>query len=42
MPFASTQDSPEFRISGVVFHGLAAPSRGATENAVWRVMLAKR
>lgn len=42
MPFVSTQDSPEFSLPGVVFHGLAAPSRGATENAVWRVRLDAR
>lgn len=39
MPFISRSDSPEFRIPGVVFSGLASPSRGATENAVWRVRL---
>jgi quercetin dioxygenase-like cupin family protein len=39
MPFIDRSDSPEFRIPGVTFSGLAAPSRGAVENAVWRVRL---
>ena len=39
MPFVSSAESPEFRLPGVVFSGLAAPSRGATENAVWRVTI---
>lgn len=37
MPFVSSTDSPEFRIPGVVFSGLASPSRGASENSVWRL-----
>jgi quercetin dioxygenase-like cupin family protein len=39
MPFIDGSESPEFRIPGVTFSGLASPSRGATENAVWRVRL---
>ena len=39
MPFVSPDESPEFRLSGVVFSGLASPSRGAMENAVWRLRL---
>jgi quercetin dioxygenase-like cupin family protein len=39
MPFIDCTDSPEFRIPGITFSGLASPSRGATENAVWRVRL---
>jgi quercetin dioxygenase-like cupin family protein len=39
MPFIDSNESPEFRIPGVTFSGLASPSRGATENAVWRVRL---
>ncbi|MCA9589571.1 MAG: cupin domain-containing protein, partial [Myxococcales bacterium] len=39
MPIISSQDAPTFDIPGVRFIGLAAPSRGATENAVWRVVM---
>ncbi|MFY7778212.1 MAG: cupin domain-containing protein [Elstera sp.] len=34
------KDAPEFAIPGVTFIGLAAPSRGATETAVWRAIIA--
>jgi quercetin dioxygenase-like cupin family protein len=40
MPFVSRTDSTQFQLPGVVFHSLASPSRGATENAVWRFSLA--
>ena len=39
MPIISSQDAPTFDIPGVRFIGLAAPGRGATENAVWRVVM---
>ncbi len=42
MPFVNTTDAAEFRIPGVVFSGLASPSRGATETTVWRVTLDPR
>jgi quercetin dioxygenase-like cupin family protein len=42
MPFVSATDAPEFRIPGVMFSGLASPSRGATEVSVWRVTLDPR
>jgi len=32
-------DAPRFEIPGVTFTGLASPSRGATETAVWRVRI---
>jgi len=32
-------DAPRFEIPGVTFIGLASPSRGATETAVWRVRI---
>jgi len=40
MPHISAADSPIFNLHGTQFIGLAAPSRGATENAVWRVAVA--
>jgi mannose-6-phosphate isomerase-like protein (cupin superfamily) len=39
MPIISADSAPTFAIPGVVFTGLAAPSRGARENAVWRVVM---
>src|SRR4051794_13854308 len=33
-------DAPRFQRSGAEFTGLAAPSRGSRENAVWRLSLA--
>jgi len=32
-------DAPRFEIPGVTFTGLASPSRGCTETAVWRVRI---
>jgi quercetin dioxygenase-like cupin family protein len=32
--------APQFNIPGVTFTGLAAPSRGAADTAVWRISLA--
>lgn len=40
MPHISAADAPTFTLHGTEFTGLAAPSRGATENAVWRVAVA--
>ncbi|MEO8242887.1 MAG: cupin domain-containing protein [bacterium] len=40
MPVIKAQDAKIFEIPNVTFHGLAAPSRGANENAVWRVVVA--
>src|SRR5262245_56248155 len=40
MPFIPTTEARVFEIPGALFAGLAAPSTGARENAVWRVTLA--
>ena len=37
MTFIAGAAAPSFDFNGVNFTGLAAPSRGATENAVWRL-----
>ncbi len=39
MPIISAQAAPTFDIPGVTFTGLAAPSRGARENSVWRLVM---
>ena len=39
MPLISATDAPIFESHGARFTALAAPSRGATENAVWIVTL---
>ena len=39
MPVVSAASAPTFAIPGVIFTGLAAPSRGARENAVWRLVM---
>ncbi|MCB1489611.1 MAG: cupin domain-containing protein [Bauldia sp.] len=39
MPIVSADAAPTFDIPGVTFTGLAAPSRGASENAVWRFVM---
>jgi quercetin dioxygenase-like cupin family protein len=39
MPHIAAADAPIFTLPGTTFTGLAAPSRGARENAVWRVAL---
>jgi len=39
MPVISASDAPRFTLPGVTFTGLAAPSRGACETAVWRIAL---
>ena len=40
MPHIKAGDAAIFEIPHVTFAGLAAPSRGSRENAVWRVTLA--
>ena len=40
MTHISAADAPTFNLHGTEFTGLAAPSRGAAENAVWRVRVA--
>jgi len=39
MPHIAAADAPVFRLPGTTFIGMAAPSRGSAENAVWRVTL---
>jgi mannose-6-phosphate isomerase-like protein (cupin superfamily) len=39
MPFIASADAYKFDLPDASFSGLAAPSRGATENAVWIVTL---
>jgi quercetin dioxygenase-like cupin family protein len=39
MPFISSESAPRFALHGAEFVGLASPSRGAAENAVWMVTL---
>lgn len=40
MPMIRSALAPAFHLPGVTFHGLAAPSRGSQENAVWRLVMA--
>jgi mannose-6-phosphate isomerase-like protein (cupin superfamily) len=40
MPIITANEAPTFDIPGVAFTGLASPARGATENAVWRLVMA--
>jgi quercetin dioxygenase-like cupin family protein len=40
MTFIAAADAPIFEIPGVTFTGLASPSRGSSENAVWRLSMA--
>ena len=40
MPLIESNQAPVFQMDGARFTGLAAPSRGSTENAVWRVSVA--
>jgi quercetin dioxygenase-like cupin family protein len=37
MPIISAADAPTFDVPGCRFTGLAAPSRGASENSVWTI-----
>ncbi len=39
MPIIAGADAPRFTLPGLTFIGLAAPSRGARENAVWRLVM---
>ncbi len=39
MPFISAHNAPTFELHGARFTGLASPSRGAAETAVWLVSL---
>ena len=39
MPHITAETAPKFQLHGAEFVGLASPSRGATENAVWMVTL---
>ena len=39
MPFIAAHNAPCFQLHGASFTGLASPSRGATETAVWLVSL---
>ncbi len=39
-PHLAAAHAPVFTLPGITFTGLAAPSRGATESAVWFVELA--
>jgi mannose-6-phosphate isomerase-like protein (cupin superfamily) len=38
-PLIAAADAPTFSLPGIEFTGLAAPSRGATESAVWIVRI---
>jgi mannose-6-phosphate isomerase-like protein (cupin superfamily) len=40
MSVISAAGAPEFTLPHATFTGLASPSRGAKENAVWRVVVA--
>lgn len=40
MTLLSRTDAPVFHLPGVVFTTLSAPSRGASDNAVWEVSVA--
>ena len=39
MPHITAADAPKFNLHGTEFTGLAAPSRGATETAAWRLVV---
>ena len=38
-PVITATDAPTFALTGIEFTGLAAPSRGAAESAVWIVQI---
>jgi mannose-6-phosphate isomerase-like protein (cupin superfamily) len=40
MPVISAAQAPQFAVAGTTFTSLAAPSRGATDTAVWSVEVA--
>jgi quercetin dioxygenase-like cupin family protein len=39
MPYISAESAPRFENEHATFIGLAAPSRGSTENSAWRLIL---
>jgi mannose-6-phosphate isomerase-like protein (cupin superfamily) len=39
MPHIRSSDAPTFQIPDLVVTGLASPSRGSTDNSVWRVVI---
>jgi mannose-6-phosphate isomerase-like protein (cupin superfamily) len=39
MPVVRVKDAPTFDLDGFRFHGLTAPSRGATELCTWRLSI---
>src|SRR4051812_47999772 len=39
MPVITALDAPTFEVPGCRFTGLAAPSRGASENSVWTIVV---
>lgn len=40
MPKIDNTNSPSFDLHGVTFTGIAAPSRGSSENGIWRARIA--
>ena len=40
MPIIKASEAPQFEIPGLTVTGFASPSRGATETATWRLVLA--
>jgi quercetin dioxygenase-like cupin family protein len=40
MPVIDNSQSPTFELAGVTFTGIAAPSRGSRETAIWRARIA--
>ncbi|MET3898359.1 mannose-6-phosphate isomerase-like protein (cupin superfamily) [Devosia sp. UYZn731] len=40
MPLITAASAPQFTIPGVTFTGLASPTRGASDTAVWTLSLA--
>jgi mannose-6-phosphate isomerase-like protein (cupin superfamily) len=41
LPVIAHTDAPTFEVPGYRFTGLAAPSRGASENRVWTIAVAR-
>jgi len=39
MPIIAGAEAPQFTLPGITFVGLASPSRGSRENAVWRLIM---
>ncbi len=40
MPIIKSSVAPKFELPGIVFTGLASPTRGASETCLWRVTIA--